>query len=45
MNVLVLDLEHGVWWHNQSTNVDETNCFELKDGILYYQGLLHILNA
>jgi hypothetical protein len=44
-NLLVLDLEHRVWWHNQSTNVDETNCFEFKDDILYYQGLLYILDG
>jgi hypothetical protein len=44
-NLLVLDLEHCVWWHNQSTNVDETNCFEYNDGILCYQGLLYILDG
>ncbi len=24
---------------------DETNCFEFKDDILYYQGLLYILDG
>jgi len=45
MNLLVLDLEHRVWWHNQLTNVDETNCCEFKDGILYYWELLYILDG
>jgi hypothetical protein len=49
INALTLNLEHHVCRHNRSKDFDnfrdKTNCFKFKDGLLYYEGLLYILDV